>query len=162
VEWDKYKRALQASSISILDSIDELTWTGGDSIRNFTTKNVYEAIISILNFQNIKNWHKRIWKGNIQLKIKLFLWLTVENNILTWKILQQRGWLGPGLCHFCKISCEDNAHLFIQCNFTKSIWQKISSIKNIRDKWEGVNLDACLTIWMENKTNLASLVSLIV
>jgi hypothetical protein len=78
VEWDKYKRALQASDISISNSVDELIWTGGDSTGILNTKNVYEAIISTQNFQNIKNWRKRIWKGNIQLKIKLFLWLAVE------------------------------------------------------------------------------------
>jgi hypothetical protein len=46
VEWDKYKRALQSSDISLLNSVDELIWTGGDSTGILNTKNVYEAIIS--------------------------------------------------------------------------------------------------------------------
>jgi hypothetical protein len=88
--------------------------------------------------------------------------LAVADKILTWKILQQRGWLGPGMCHLCKNSSEDNAHLFIHCNFTKQTWIKISSIKKIRDKWEGTNLDVCLTNWLDNKSNSASLETLFV
>jgi len=79
-----------------------------------------------------------------------------ENNILTWQKLQQRGWMGPGMCHFCKNVSEENAHLFIHCSFTKSIWDKIRSIKNIRDNWDGVDLDVCLTRWMKNKNNSSS------
>jgi hypothetical protein len=155
LEQDNYKRSLQASDISISNSIDELIWTGGDSTGILNTKNVYEAIISTKNFQLIKDWRKRIWKGNIQLKIKLILWLAVEDKVLTRKILQQRGWLGPEMCHLCKNASEDNAHLFIHCNFTKQTWIKISSIKNLKISGKVQILMFVLQIgWITRKTLL--------
>jgi hypothetical protein len=123
---------------------------------------VYEAIISTQNFQSIKNWRRRIWKGNFQLKIKLFLWLAVADKVLTWQILQQRGWSGPGRCHLCNSASEENAHLFIQCNFTKQVWFKICTLKKISAKWEGPDLDVCLSNCLEKKSMSVSLVALFV
>jgi hypothetical protein len=69
--------------------------------------------------------------------------------------------MGLGLCHLCKNSSEENENLFIHCIFTKSIWLKIRSIKNIRYNWDGVDLDDCLTSWIKRKTNSTILAALI-
>jgi hypothetical protein len=124
VEWDHYRRALQASGITLSENEDELLWIGGDSSGSLSTKNVYATLFSTLNQSTITGWRNQLWKWNIQQKIKLFLWLAVKNKILTWNNLQLRGWKGPGRCHLCKRDSEDNAHLFIHCPFTKLIWVK--------------------------------------
>jgi hypothetical protein len=62
-------------------------------------------------------WKVNIWKWHLQLKIILFFWLAMDNRILTWDILQKKGWVGPSICHLCKQNFEDNTHLFIQCSF---------------------------------------------
>jgi hypothetical protein len=92
-EWDRFRRALQASSVSLSENEDELLWIGGDSSGSLSKKNVYVALISTLNQLTLTGWRNRLWKWNIHQKIKLFLWLAVENKILTWNNLQLRGWM---------------------------------------------------------------------
>lgn len=48
VEWDHYRRELQASGVSIFDSAEELIWNRKDSSRDLSTKNVYASIICIM------------------------------------------------------------------------------------------------------------------
>jgi hypothetical protein len=52
-------------------------------------------------------WRKNFWSWNIQMKVKLFFWLVAENKVLTWQILQQKGWQGPGRCYLCKEANEE-------------------------------------------------------
>jgi hypothetical protein len=64
-------------------------------------------------------WKSKLWKWRIQLKIILFFWLATEYSILTWDVLQKKGWVGPGICYLCREATEDSAHLFIHCQFTQ-------------------------------------------
>jgi hypothetical protein len=102
-----------------------------------------------------------MWKWKIQQKINLFLWLVVNNKILTWNNLQLRGWKGPGRCQLCKKDCEDSAHLFILCPFTKLIWLKIKNIKKFTQVWRGIHLNECLSNWTTNKNASPSLATYI-
>jgi hypothetical protein len=56
------------------------------------------------------------------LKIKLFLWLSMEGKILTWDSLQKRGWEGPGRCPLCRKESESITHLFTSCTFARTVW----------------------------------------
>jgi hypothetical protein len=159
-EWDRYRRALQASGVTLTENEDELIWTGGDSSGYLSTKNVYAALTSTLNLQTSTGWRKNLWTWNIQLKIKLFMWLAAENKILTWKILQHRGWHGAWAMPFMQKASEENEHLFIHCAFTKRVWQKIITSKHYNQTWEGTDLDNCLTNWTKNKTIPSSLAAL--
>lgn len=42
-----------------------------------------------------------MWKWDLSQKIKLFIWLSVENRILTWDILQRKGWHLDQIFVFC-------------------------------------------------------------
>jgi hypothetical protein len=45
--------------------------------------------------------HKNIWKGKIPAKIKFFMWMVVNNAILTKDNMIIRNWKGSPLCYFC-------------------------------------------------------------
>jgi hypothetical protein len=64
-----------------------------------------------------------MWKWNVPLKIKLFTWLLAENKILSWEILQRRGFSGPGICLLCKLNVETTQHLFLDCDFAVEVWR---------------------------------------
>jgi len=49
-------------------------------------KNIYAALIS-----NLEWLENKLWKWKVQLKKKLFIWMAVENKILTWQVLQGKG-----------------------------------------------------------------------
>jgi hypothetical protein len=161
VEWDHFRISLIGSGASIQDKDDKLMWTGGDSSGFLTVKNAYMALLSTQSLSILGGWRKKIWKWDIQLKIKLFIWLAAENKILTWDNLQQRGWEGPGWCQLCKKDSEDITHLFIHCTFTKAIWEKIQNGQKIKKVWEGNTLSECLLNWTTDKTVPSILAALI-
>jgi ribonuclease HI len=59
--------------------------------------------------------------------------------------------VGPGLCHLCREATEDNAHLFIHCQFTQVAWSNVLSILNLNCTWRGQNINDCMESWLRNK-----------
>jgi hypothetical protein len=94
------------------------------------------------------------------MKIKLFFWLMAENKVLTWQILQQKGWQGLGRCYLCKEENKDTNHLFIHCDFTKSVWHRIIARRKYKHSWHGTDFEDCITNWCKNKLVPVSLVAL--
>jgi hypothetical protein len=77
-EWEQFCLALISSGASIQDRDDALMWTGGDNSGSLTVKNVYMALLSTQSCPRIDGWRQKLWKWEIQLKIKLFIWLAAE------------------------------------------------------------------------------------
>jgi len=76
----------------------------------------------------------------------------LEHKILTWEILIKQGIIGPSRCVLCGNAEETLNHLFIYCNFKKSIWLSILKEQNINNIWEGGLLIDCFQNW-SSKTN---------
>lgn len=70
-------------------------------------KFVYDALTS----SSSGIYHKRIWKGKIPEKIKIFLWLLTNDVVLSRDNLRRRKWQGDPSCVFCN-SVETASHLF--------------------------------------------------
>ena len=71
---------------------------------------------------------KSIWKLNIPIKVKVFIWLLVLDKISVQTNLQKRRpyhSLSPGWCVMCKKDNESLDHLFLTCEFTNRFWIKI-------------------------------------
>jgi hypothetical protein len=64
---------------------------------------------------------RKIWKGNIPAKIKIFLWLVANNAILTKDNMIRRKWKGDPSYYFCEKE-ESVTHLLFQCSMAKAIW----------------------------------------
>ena len=90
---------------------DQITWTlTANGI--FSVKSIYNVMI----INDIGYPHKFMWKARIPQKIKIFLWLTLRNSILTKDNLVRSGWKGSVKCDFCgDVGTVD--HLFIFCLF---------------------------------------------
>jgi hypothetical protein len=100
----------------------------------------------------IGGWRKALWSWSCPLKIKLFTWLVVENKILTWDILQRRGFKGPGRCQLCNQSSESAYHLFVDCSFVTEVWHNISISLSLTARWLGGTLSACFKSWYAQRT----------
>jgi hypothetical protein len=94
-EWKLFRRALINAGILLNEKSDELTWLGGDASGKISVKNDFVAVEKRRWNYVIGGWRKELWSWLCTLKIKLFTWLVVENKILTWDILQRRGFRGP-------------------------------------------------------------------
>jgi len=94
-ERNEYRSALSVSGVLIQEKKDTLLWLGGDNYGIPLAKNLYSSIISTKAILKVDYWKQKLWKWKIQLKVKVFAWLALEEKILTWDTLQKRGWTCP-------------------------------------------------------------------
>jgi hypothetical protein len=98
-------------------------------------------------------WYVEIWKWQLPLKVKLFIWLLLEQRILTWENLNKRGIFGPSRCVLCGNSEETMSHIFFECSFIKVIWNSILKELKLVSTWEGGQIVECLQNWIRKKEN---------
>ena len=102
-----------------------------ESNGNFSVRSLYK----ILNFRGIAPKNALLWwTVPIPLKIRIFMWLTHKNKILTTDNLHKKGWTGPTKCQFCPQD-ESIQHLFVTCTFTKKIWFYMGSCQEDSIQW---------------------------
>lgn len=94
---------------------DSVSWKFGPMGR-FSVKSVYNA----LTVNDSGPHHRKIWKGKVPAKIKIFLWLLMNNAVLTKDNLLKRKWVGSPICYFCTQE-ESVSHLFFQCSTAKAV-----------------------------------------
>lgn len=103
--------------------------------------------------------------GNFQCHLKLehFMWLMSKNKILTKLKLQEKGWQGDLSCQFCSQQ-EDNAHLFFQCYFAKSIWFYMGNCQDISRQWCSMDdvIHYALTLNKTSRTAFLIVVSAVI
>jgi hypothetical protein len=110
VQWEVIWE--DANNFQLEDSADVVFWNLGKNGK-FSVKSVYDGLTK----NDCGFFHKRIWKGKILAKIKIFLWLMSCGAILTKDNLRKRNWQGDPSCVFCEC-VETIAHLFFQCPVT--------------------------------------------
>jgi ribonuclease HI len=116
-----------------------------------SVKNIYATPTSTFEWPQVNGWENKLWKWEVQLKKKLFIWMVVENKILTWQVLQGKGWQGPDRCPLCKVDNEDVDHLLVHCQFTQSIWGILSICLNQNFLWNGQSLTHYFESWVKDK-----------
>ena len=57
-------------------------------------------------------------------KVKVFLWLLIEDRLHTEEILHKKNWSGDLNCIFCNSDLESRDHVFLHCTFANLIWKK--------------------------------------
>ena len=102
---------------------------------------MYDALTS----SSTGSYHKRIWKGEIPEKIKIFLWLIANDAILTRDNLRKRKLQGDPRCVFCDF-IETVSHLFFQCPVAKIIWVVVAKCFDASNV--PINLEQCW-LWCE-------------
>lgn len=125
-----FRRTLRGHNLSLwYDLINRVVLTPLSSNRDvfkwretssgqFTVQSMYQALINNGQMFN----HKLIWKLNLPLKIKIFLWYLVKGIILTKDNLIKRNWNGNKKCGFCNTD-ESIQHLFIECHVARHMWR---------------------------------------
>jgi hypothetical protein len=69
--------------------------------------------------------NKQLWNAKLPLKIKIFMWLTLQDSILTKDNLLKRKWKGSAACVFCQ-EAETVRHLMFECPIVKYVWSIIA------------------------------------
>ena len=94
--------------------------------------------------------HKVVWKGTLPLKIKSFLWLSLENKIFTQANYQKRERTIVNCCSLCGAALETMDHLLVICSFTVLVWWKIISSLHLDSIWGNGTFSNSLQIWFKN------------
>lgn len=90
---EKWKKILfDTSSVNLGVDDNKVSWRFG--LKDlFSVKSVYNA----LTVNENGRYHKKIWKGKIPEKLKIFLWMALNNAILTKDNMIKRKWPGSYL-----------------------------------------------------------------
>jgi len=76
-------------------------------------------------------------------------------------MLLKKGWSGPKICHLCKSESESINHLFINCTFSRQVWEKIVLNLKLQTIWDGNSLPNFFDRWVQKEKKLMHLPSLI-
>jgi hypothetical protein len=148
MEWTAYCKALIHSGIQLHPRDDNLIWIGGDHSGLITVKNVYNALANEYWLNPITDWRRHLWTWDLALTLKLFLWLALENKILSWENVRKRGWACPIICSLCLSDEETVNHIFITRSFSQSVWLALAIVYNLNIIWGGGSLFQFFEAWL--------------
>lgn len=75
-------------------------------------------------------WNKIIWNQHIPPSKALFVWRVTHGKLPIEESLWKRGVNLPSMCSLCCKRQESLHHLYLRCDFAKSIWLLFSSTIN--------------------------------
>jgi hypothetical protein len=125
------------ASVRLSEVEDRWSWKPG-SEDVFSVKSAYGFLDYSLNprlpMSTLEKFvFKFIWKSGVPSKVSALSWQVLLNRVPTRENLRHRGVIGgdDSRCPFCNEAVESTCHLFLQCDFTASIWYAIM-------RWFGV------------------------
>lgn len=80
--------------------------------------------------QPAKFW-KQVWDSFGLPKINFFFWVLMQKKILTGENMIKIIIFGPHRCALCRKALETMDHLFVDCIFTKDVWNFILQHLNV-------------------------------
>jgi hypothetical protein len=80
---------MDITRIQLTKGRDIIRWKFGCNDK-FSVKSVYNAMTS----NDVVQYHKKFWKGKVREKIKIFLWMILNNAILSKDNMIRTNWSG--------------------------------------------------------------------
>lgn len=71
-----------------------------------------------------------LWHSKAPSRIRFFMWLALKGKCLTAENLAERNWPHDDVCQLCRRENEDGHHLFVSCDFTTEVWQRVRAWLN--------------------------------
>jgi zinc-binding in reverse transcriptase len=123
--------AMRHEKSQLLSILQNLRFTQSDDLAVWvwepTGLYTIKSLYTFLCFGGVKTYlSKSVWSLKIPLKHKLFLWMLLNNKILTKDNLCKRNWTGDITCVFCSAP-ESVDHLFFKCPFISTFWKHVFS-----------------------------------
>ena len=66
-------------------------------------------------------------------------------------LIIRKGREGLGRCYLCKMEAETNAHLGVDCLFTRQVWMDFAVKLKLMNLWSGDSVLSCLQNWCLNE-----------
>lgn len=137
------------TSIKLENGIPKWRW---DKQGQFTCASAYRAMH---HSGFISPFHGELWKTKVLMKVRIFIWLMLDNKILTQEVLFHRGCIVPTGCHFCgDIAMESKDHIMWDYIYARRFWFSITAqfnfnmdgAEDILRAWTQVNMDSARSV----------------
>ncbi|CAN1765730.1 Putative ribonuclease H protein At1g65750 [Linum perenne] len=131
---------------------DQCVWGGEDNGR-FTIKSAYRIVCGSPENSDSRLW-QRVWKWKGPHRIRFFLWLTIQEKLLTNCNRVKRRMAADASCGWCQHSEESVLHILRDCNFAAESWTKLGGFDMLASHWQedgrmwirkGLKMENCLT-----------------
>ena len=121
-ELIEYNKIISNRKIKQNKIEDQLIWAAANDGK-YQVKIGYEIICNSQRWEVVEVPSQLCWDPACLPKAGFFLWLAVQNRILTADRLRRFGIAGPTRCPLCKIECEDVDHLLHECSYSRKCWE---------------------------------------
>ena len=112
--------------IQLSEAEDEIIWKF-NSDGQYTAKSAYELQFKG-TFCCFKPGH--VWTAHAEPNHRFFMWLLVQEKILTVDKLQERHWPRNTVCTLCQQAPETAQHLCLHCPYSQRIWELVHTWTN--------------------------------
>ncbi|CAN1162598.1 Putative ribonuclease H protein At1g65750 [Linum perenne] len=162
-QWDveRLSELLPVASISAIVGMpppredcgeDDWVW-GGESNGSFSIKSAYSIVCRFAPSSSHDMW-SQIWSWKGPNRIRCFLWLAIQDKLLTNCSRVRRHLAGDAACSLCQHPEESAAHVLRDCRFAEEAWIKLGGFDVSSALWRGE-----FVTWMRH--NLKSADSLV-
>jgi hypothetical protein len=114
-EWERLLEILE--QVTLVDGRDEVVWLLEKS-QKYTSKSVYRFMTSS---GMIDTNMRAVWKSNVPLKVKIFVWMAAHDRIQCGVQLKKKQWTGPEKWLVCDTP-ETTDHIIFQCPIAIFLW----------------------------------------
>lgn len=100
------------------------------SVGLFTTSSAYKTM---LHSGVLCRYQKRLWKLKVPTKVRVFLWILLQDQILSQEIMHKRGCHVQQGCAMCGDNeIETTIHLIWLCPYAVRFWMGLLTFVNVR------------------------------
>jgi zinc-binding in reverse transcriptase len=85
-----------------------------NSTQQFTVRSAY---VFLNESPSIQEATFKIWEITAPLRVHVFLWLLLQDKILTIENMRKRGWIVASMCYLCRQHQESMIHIFEECDY---------------------------------------------
>jgi len=114
-EWESLM--LKLDPVHLNGVRDSVGWKWEKS-GSYTTKSMYRHLSSIVI---TSKYLKKLWKNKMPMKLKVFLWLGLQNKLQTGEALKKKDWKGDSRCMLCGV-VETVEHILFGCVISSCVW----------------------------------------
>ncbi|KAJ8420570.1 hypothetical protein Cgig2_025917 [Carnegiea gigantea] len=152
--WNDLRAYLQEDTLAKIASFEILeegtedrSFSLASSSRTFSLKSALSTLQQIQTPQPSDSW-KWVWRLWVPQRVRMFVWLALQDKLLTNVNRVQRGLASDMRCLACDADTEDLDHILQKCPMAVSLWQALST-----HSWRCVGNALDLKSWMLANAN---------
>ena len=117
-----FEKMLEDRVIKQSNKRDTLSWVASNDGK-YNVKSGYKAIIEAKRPESVDIPLKLCWDSSCLSKVGFFLWLAIQNKILSIDRLITFGIQGPSRCVLCQHDSKNTDHLLYLCPYSQKCWE---------------------------------------